>query len=91
MAGGAARVLALSRTVMLSPSVTLTTLPVRVSAKAMETNTSRNAATITRPMLVLCESIVALFFRAVRTPLDRKIGWELSFFISTGAVKLRLS
>ncbi len=31
-----------------------------------------NPATMIRPMLALCELILALFFRVVRTQLDRK-------------------
>ncbi len=50
----------------------LTTLPVRVSAKAMGSNSSSKAATMIRAKLILCESSLALFFRAIRTQLDRK-------------------
>jgi len=80
VAEGAARVLVLSRTVMLSPSVTLTTLPVRESAEAAMDRNARRQRVMTRAVCSndvseVTELIYAVFFRNHASPIIRMKPW----------------
>ncbi len=72
--------LVLSRTVMLSPSATLTTFPVRESAEADRERKTRRQRAMTRAVRSndvseVTELICAVFFRNHASPIIRMKPW----------------